>query len=575
MMRLIVSNIGGITEYEAEIKPGKTLVTGKNSSGKTCLQRALAACLSHDANPRHLSAAARSLYVTKGESTGAASLEVDGDEVVWSPKEGISAQPESKPRASREAVGLVDFLKPSSGPKERAKVWEKLFLSGKPMELLEPVWPSNLSKGELGKIVEIIELTEDGWKRALKYYEELRTQEKRIWESVAGTRYGVDKAAKWKPANWSADLEGQSLEALEEKLSDARTRLRGVLIQEAVSEAEILKARHRRETELPALEESVKGIKAKLRPLQESMYDMETQKSEIEKQRLSLQKGVDRLSTRINDNDPPYNCPECGAGLYFDHVADHLMPFKKMSDEERQELRNKREETNVKISEINVEYKARADAVVILDNKTNALLKEVATKTAEIRVLKRDTKLFDAKPNEGTNEVERKRLENEVETAKEGIRAFKDNLKAQKCVGNIVQYDAICAILGPKGVRSTKIQEGLAAVRKILATINSATGWLALDIDRNFEVTSDGVSALTLSKNETLKAAWALQIAVALLLGSKWVLLDDADTLKDESWDGLVNLIDRVAAKYTDLNILVFATSTETPSGWNRMEMKR
>ena len=70
MSHLQVDSVLCHAALSEEIMPGVTLVTGKNTSGKTSLARILAALTAHDPNPAHVSAAQTKVYVQDGVLEG-------------------------------------------------------------------------------------------------------------------------------------------------------------------------------------------------------------------------------------------------------------------------------------------------------------------------------------------------------------------------------------------------------------------------------------------------------------------------------------------------------------------------
>jgi len=66
-----------------------------------------------------------------------------------------------------------------------------------------------------------------------------------------------------------------------------------------------------------------------------------------------------------------------------------------------------------------------------------------------------------------------------------------------------------------------------------------------------------------------------LQIACFLLLNEKcdMLVIDAADLLRGESWDGLVKVINQLHSKRQNKHFIVCATDTETPEGWNTIEL--
>ena len=130
---LSISNLFCYAEATIDFEPGPTLITGKNSSGKTSLAYIIGALVSHSQNPAGLSAASAKAYVRDGSIEGSALL----DGVEWAPPGGLTIPIGAKPSAPPHAVGLVDFFKGRT-KNDRAKVWEGMFLPEDPESILRP-----------------------------------------------------------------------------------------------------------------------------------------------------------------------------------------------------------------------------------------------------------------------------------------------------------------------------------------------------------------------------------------------------------------------------------------------------
>ena len=115
---------------------GLNVVSGKNSTGKSCFATIVSALVSREENPAKLTSRLKGSYVTDGETEGSASLD---DMVRWSPTTGLSFKSGKYEYNHRASVGLVDFIKPMTA-KEKARIWEDLLPKTDPKELLEPVW---------------------------------------------------------------------------------------------------------------------------------------------------------------------------------------------------------------------------------------------------------------------------------------------------------------------------------------------------------------------------------------------------------------------------------------------------
>ena len=143
MPELHIENLFCHEALDVELNPGVNLVTGKNTTGKTSLAMIIAALAAHYDNPASVSATSKKAYIRDGNLEGVAMM----DGIKWTPQaSGIGAPVGIKPTAVQQAVGLTNFLEGGKGQKDRARLWESMFLPEHPREILAPVWPSNLAE---------------------------------------------------------------------------------------------------------------------------------------------------------------------------------------------------------------------------------------------------------------------------------------------------------------------------------------------------------------------------------------------------------------------------------------------
>ena len=192
------------------------------------------------------------------------------------------------------------------------------------------------------------------------------------------------------------------------------------------------------------------------------------------------------------------------------------------------------------------------------------------------RMLERTAKDADLQPHEGVNEAERSRLENERDQAMRRFEAWVSHSKALRAHENVVEQSAVVKLLEPTGARGAYMAKYMDKVRAILKNVSETAGWHPITVTKQYEYTSNGRPVQLVAENERLKVQAALNIATAMLTpGCRWVIIDAADRMRDESWDGLVTVIDKLASnpKRKDLHLVVCATSTIVPAGWNSINL--
>ena len=561
-MKLKISNIYGFADASIEFHTGPTLVTGRNSSGKTSIAKILAALLAHDDNPSGISATSRKSYVRDGNQSGVAEL----DGVRWEPgSKGLSAPPGVDPKASRHAVGLVDFTANAPSQAARAAMFEDLIIPDDPRVLLEPRW--KLPKKQLEHVLKTIE--EQGWSSAKTLYENNRRDQKRNWQNATGDTYGAKKAANWVPKHWTPELDGASEDQLRADLVDARDHLTAIMSQQAVSAAEIEEARNVRDNLLPAAKnrlEELQGNQTKnsaaLAELDEAAQGMTAEISKIE--------AWIRKSKATLDATAPFYCPGCDAGLQMD-ANGKLVEWTPVSGDELKAMKDKKKRGDEIIRTKTKELKSNETNAAALRSGVRELHNDIASIKGEIRQLEIRAGKADAKESRGIDETERAAAETLVDQKQKALEAFTRKQQAAEAHRNVTILDEYVDLLGANGARGEYLEENLDGMRHILDKIADRTGWLPIRIEPDYSVTSNGRPVQLCAKNEQLKAQWSLQLASAYYSGDHYVILDEADTLKDESWEGLVKLVEGVC-RGTEMRVIVCATSASV-EGWNTVTL--
>ena len=580
MAKVIVQNVFRYESLEFEIEPGLTLITGKNAAGKTSLSRVLATLVSGENNPSRFSGTQFGYYVRKGAGDGLARLDMGEDgHIEWRPKTGEVSIPEGMayPFACPEAVNLVDFTAAGHGPTARAKMWEGLFVPGSPMELLAPAWEkAGRPVAALETLVEEIE--KSGWNGAENIYVKKRAGAKSEWQLTTGAgTWGGDKAAKWVPPKWDSELEDESLESLEAQLVNARDILDRCVVKVGVDQAAIDAASKLKSEQYdPALEELKKAVAA-VEAARGVAIPKETERNaiddELEKRRVQhdrLQMTYARAKATLGSS-APFTCPHCDGGL-------KTGPGPKMEvvkwEAPDAETRAKAEDTIKRADEWFAQYStwtgtetAKRTALTLELSKLVDAEREAEAHERECRakceVLAPQIALAEAEPEEGRgSESERQHAENVVENCRERIRMWKQWTDAGKAHNNVVEYDFICKkILGPAGVRVKLLDEALGNVNKLLANICKTAGWPKTEITPAYDVMVDDWPLQASAESILLRTQWAMEIVFARYRKSDWLILDKGDHLRDESWDGLMELLVAFAKARPHMHIVLAGTS--------------
>ena len=190
----------------------------------------------------------------------------------------------------------------------------------------------------------------------------------------------------------------------------------------------------------------------------------------------------------------------------------------------------------------------------------NALNREISGLVGEGTVLRKAAVLADAEPTEVDADA-RAAAENAVQNADRRLAAWKSMDAATKANSNVVEYEHLCRLLGPEGVRNKHVIEKLEKVNGILDKVMQITGWPRYRITPSYEILINGrPSSLPNSESAKLRGQWAIQLAFAVMQNAKWLVFDRCDVLRDDAWDGLLKL----AAYWTERNLTTYLVLCST-----------
>lgn len=164
--------------------------------------------------------------------------------------------------------------------------------------------------------------------------------------------------------------------------------------------------------------------------------------------------------------------------------------------------------------------------------------------------------------------------ERELERAEQHKRLVTRRFDAREQHENIVAYQTIAKLLGPKGVRAQAVEEAMAQFDGVLNTIAKVTGWPRVRLDRHYAVSIGDRKILRLcAESERLRAQWCLQIAIVRVRREPIAILDAAGHLDNENLTGLGKLLGALCSRPSPPAFLVCGTELDheviNPTGRN------
>lgn len=565
MIEIEISNMLRVKQAKILLKPGTvSCISGPNESGKTSVAMLSGAILARkDHGTKKVIDTSSKMYLHDDADAGFVSLSKDGDPVArWDAVSGQIQEFNEDLSCSEGAVGLIDFLSKMT-PQTKTALWESYFLP--PFSELSKLIEKQLSKEETlneDLLNEIMELINEGeMKSVSSAYEKRRRDAKQLWKSITGEDYGIAKAADWIPQGWSADIDSKTEQDLIENLEQAKADFRSQQITEAITEAEIEEAQ-KASAKMEELEKEL--VRARGRQ-SNTKRKAEGKAEKLGRIRHKLQ-NAQELLVKHNVLKPKETatkkCGKCGASLLLVSKGDTLPEYDEDAYAEmlttwetrRDELEKLSNQINDELNEFTEKYSKP------LMKRINESAREVENIKAQIQVMETLTAKANRKPCE-SNYEQVQLAEKEVEHARKQLELWRMREQAKAHHHDVLAYDSIINILGPKGVRATTVAKGMHTFRAVLERVAQVTDWSKTEIDNSYNISIGGRKFLEIcGETPRLRAKYAVQIAIAIARGEKVVILDMVDHLEHVHQQTLNKLLRLICAKDTAPAFLLCGT---------------
>ena len=567
-IQLEIKDTLGITSANVEIPDSGVIeVVGPNASGKTSLAVAAQAVLAVEANPLGLPAPqARKAYPhdEAGDKTARVNLADGANEVVWYPHSNtLSTQMVGGVERFSDpaAVGLVDFTVRRSA-REIAAIFQEALLPA-PEVVIERVTKhlaQFMPAKDLTGVIKV--LKERDWPAAQAVYAERGRDAKRQWTAITGSNYGVKVAADWRPDDWRADYDALTIGEAEAELVVARDELGTLHRVQAISEVEAAQA-EKAKAAIPKLEAAISDLDARIDAQRTKHHDLQGRALRAEAHEIDR-----RIAVARRDLVEPQTCPSCKAALVIQHGK--LVHF---DTELQDEIRN------VTIPALDDQALKLAERVAEVTSKENAIALVVSNLQHNRR--NRDSELYGLtrQAEKAGGELDTPERREALATAEQSVKdceaaqlMVKHEKRARELSETIVRYTEIARALGPDGVRSKLLTDGMARLNAGLETLAGVADWPQAVCALNGAITIDDRAAPLCSESERWRAQASIQMTLAALTQSQVVVLDRADLLDGDGRVGLAKALGRVIGK-TGMSVLLCSTG-QVIAGHERMPKK-
>lgn len=499
-MQLSIQGVKNIKRCEVKLSDRITIIAGKTGAGKTAIAQILGCLYTGETLPPALGLKKNTAAMMLNAPMASASLvhpSAGTVSITWPQCKAHNATL----KCSLYAAGLA---KPTSIPaKELAKL---LGIMPTKEDLTAQLQHVNAPIDEVWAMVE-----SKGWDDAHGRATNKGRELKGAWEHTTGDNYGKDKVLSWMPQCWT----GRPVEELTDELAKAKQFLEAAVRTDAISDSQ----------------------RAELTKLAAEQPDALGKMVEFEKNMLETQglideafKALEKLP-RVQDVQHQYDCWNCGkAGVLND--GKFVEPTKKPSQKEWKASMDKLDKQKAVIKELETKREEATNSF----RTQQQLVNQCNHAARRLEVLSEDKPKADIEA-----------LKEEVSLVERQIAAHHRKIEADTLANECGMNTYLAAVLSPDGLRKDKLTENLTPFNELLEIISENGGWKKVALDATYLTTTfDGRPYGLLSEGEQFLVNFTFQVALAKLDGSQIVIVDSAEPLDADCWNGIVAVLDSI-----------------------------
>lgn len=498
-MDIKLRNFRGASIADIEHK-SITLIAGKNHQGKTSICQGIAATLIGGCPIKGLlkgqykmlvreGAPEANIHITRGN--GGASMSYPSAEYTSSGRfQNISPF----------AAG-IDSLSNYSNRKDRAdKISKFIDIDPSDEDLINEL--KSLDFEDLIIDATLASIKMSGYSSTYSKTTEKATQRKGAWREVTGETYGKKKARDWFPDNYFIGLDNKSLEDLKQAVVVAKEDRDAAIAMNAINDAELT---------------NLKELASRHEMLTNQLIDCKVAVESAKKKQDRSNQDFETISNKYEiEAETP--CPHCGGMVNIDKGT---LKIAKIVDEAEREQAKK--DLALIAENINTYTKEAQDAQ---DLWLNAFKACEESEKAKKELEKTEENKTSAK-HEGSMEV----AESNLQKATDNLDAYDRKNRAITLHQQITQDLKLADILGPDGIRKTKLVKTVRDLNNRLETLTISAKWGMVKLTPEFTITYNDRPLTLCSKSEAFKAELIVRVLIGELDGSGLILVDDADVI--------------------------------------------
>ncbi|MBF8733071.1 AAA family ATPase [Pseudomonas guariconensis] len=514
---IFIENFQGLRSASLDLATPITLVAGFNGAGKSSLREAIGFALGGSGRVAHKKDYAK--LVTEGEKKAQIIVSHDGAASSFALPKG-TAERHNVPGDEYLPFVLTPGAFAALDEKARRALLFKLTKSSAKPDVVVAKLAER--KADAAKVEKVKPLLLSGFAAAQDQAKTYAAESRGAWKAITGEQYGSEKAEGWRVelhGEVASEKDRDEVFAQHAKVqSDIENGNRFIGEQDGKRQAAA--GLDQRKAELQAAAELLERAVAKRQTTEQDLAKLEQQLPDLQAQLKDQQLGSGGCE-----------CPACGAGLKI--VGSKLELYKGLKQDTAATSTLALDITNMQRS---IEMLRRT-----LQNDMAAVAKAEAARDDLASLEGQQAEAFDqAKYDRAVESLNQlRKLEGELRAKYTALMdqaiaaksADENTAKAAQHHQDVKDWVLIEKALAPDGIPGEILAGALQPFNASLNRTSKLTGWPAVQVSTDMEITAGGRLYQLLSESEQWRCDTLLALAIAVHSGLKLVMLDRFDVL--------------------------------------------
>lgn len=549
---IFIENFQGLRSASLDLTTPITLVAGFNGAGKSSLREAVGLALGGSGRVAHKKDYGK--LVTEGEKKAQIIVSHDGAASSFTLPKG-TAERHSVPGDDYLPFVLTPGAFAALDEKSRRALLFKLTKSSAKPDVV--VGKLAERKADAAKVEKIKPLLLSGFTAAQEQAKTYAAESRGAWKAITGEQYGSEKAEGWR-----VELHGEvASEKDREEVFAQHTKVLADIengnrfIGEQDGKRQAAAGMDQRKADLKEAADMLDRALAKRQTTEQDLAKLEQQLPDLQAQLKDQQLGSGGCE-----------CPACGAGLKI--VGSKLELYKGLKQDTAATSTLALDITNMQRS---IEMLRRT-----LQNDMAAVAKAEAARDDLASLEGQQAEAFDqAKYDRAVESLNQlRKLEGELRAKYTALMdqaiaaksADENTAKATQHHQDVKDWVLIEKALAPDGIPGEILAGALQPFNASLGRTSKLTGWPAVQVSTDMEITAGGRLYQLLSESEQWRCDTLLALAIAAHSGLKLVMLDRFDVLDLPARGQLLGMLVGLAKSSDIESAIVLGTLKAKPA---------